>query len=140
MKELSIKQFVPVILSFVFLLNSNTAYCDLGDTLAQAKSKAALYKQKYGAVCPLFEIDKNGKVVWECWAAPPRMWSKRDAMEFGKNLLPNSLKNEIPKMSTKDGIYEPYIYSDGTMIILSGFGGSYIGVEVRASGYDGPRC
>jgi hypothetical protein len=125
MNELNIRSSTLAILSFIFLLHSNVAYCGLGDTLVQAKSKTLLYKQRYGAVAPLFKTDKNGKVIWECWAAPPRMWTKKEAMEFVKNLLPNSLKNETPKIGTKDGIYEPYIYSDGTMIILSGFNGKY---------------
>ena len=140
MNKLNIRSFALVVLSFALLLSSNVAYCDLGDTLAQAKSKASMYKQKYGAVDPLFKTDKNGKVIWECWAGPPREWTEKEAMEFAMKLLPSSLRNETPRKGSKDGTYYPYTFSDGTMIILQGFRGSYIGVEVRAPGYDGPRC
>ncbi len=128
-----------VVFSVVFL-SSNAAYCKLGGTLAQTKSKTSLFKKKYGAVAPMFETDKNGRIIWECWAAPPQMWSKKEALTFAKNLLPSSLKSETPKRGTKDVTLEPYIYSDGTIIILSEFKGRYIGVEVRAPGYDGPFC
>jgi len=140
MSKLNLKSSVLGILSFVFLLSPYMAYCDLGDTIAQAKSRASSYYQKYGALDPLFKSGKDGKVIWECWAAPARMWSQKEAMEFAKELVPSSLKNEILKRGTKDGTSELYTYSDGTMIIFSVFDQKYVSVEVRAPGYDGPRC
>ena len=118
---------------WVVFIAPSTANCCLGDTLDQAKMKAPLYKDKYGAVDPLFNTNANGKVIWECWAAPPQMWSKYEALEFAKQLIPSSIRKETPQEGEKDGGYEPFIYSDGTIIILTnGFGGKYIGVEVRA--------
>ena len=134
------KSIARVFISLVLLLPASTAFGDLGDSLSKAKSKATYYKSKYDAVTPIFKTNNNGIVNWECWAAPPREWSEKEALTFAIDLLPKSLKTETPQKGKKDGTYYPYSFSDGAMIILSGFQSSYLGVEVRAPGYDGPRC
>lgn len=73
--------------------------------------------------------------------SPPQMWSEYEALEFAKQLIPSSIRKETPQKGEKDGGYEPFIYADGTIIILTiGLGVKYIGVEVRAPNYNGPRC
>ena len=131
---------IAFIVYWVTIITPSTANCDLGDTLAKAKSKATQYKRSYGAVDPLFKANANGKIIWECWAAPPQMWSKSEAMEFAKQLIPSSIRKETPQKGEVDGGYEPFIYSDGTIIILTSGFKKYIGVEVRAPNYNGPRC
>ena len=124
----------------LFLLPASTAFGDLGDSLYKAKSNERYYKSKYGAILPLFTTNNNGTVIWECWAAPPREWSEQEALAFAIELLPKHLKTETPQRGKVDGSIYPYSFSDATMIILTGMQGSYIGVEVRAPGYDGPEC
>ncbi len=136
---MSIKKIIILTLIIVFIAPVITL-ANLEESLSKAKSRESFYKQQYSAAAPMFKADNNGKVIWECWAAPPREWSESEAMSFARVLLPASIKSESPKKGTKDGTYYPYNFSDGTMIILAGFGGKYFGVEVRASGYSGPRC
>jgi len=113
-----------------------------GKSLSQAKSKTSIYEAQYGAILPLFETDDNGNVVFECWVGPPEDWSEEEAMEFARNLLPSSLKDEIPDKDGIDGTEYSFTFSDGTIIILhsSYIKDRYMMVEVRIPGYDGPSC
>jgi hypothetical protein len=118
------------------------AIANLGEKLSTAKARTSYYKKSFGAVDPIFQANKNGVVIMECWAASPEMWTKAKAMEFAKLLIPKKLRNEKPKMGPEDRIMEPYTFSEGTMIILqqAGFSNKYIGVEVRSPEYKGPPC
>ena len=120
---------------------------NLGDTLSQAKARGKAYETQYGAVAPLFETDANGKVNWECWAAPPEQWTKDQAMKFARRLIPKAMAAKPPKHGAKDGVYEPYFYPDGTVVIfqvmnlvVQGVRGNYFGVEVHSPNYAGQRC
>ncbi len=120
---------------------------NLGDTLSQAKARGKAYETQYGAVAPLFNIDANGKVNWECWAAPPEQWTKDQAMKFAQRLIPKAMAAKSPKNGAIDGVYEPYFYPDGTVVIfqvmslvIQGVRGNYFGVEVRSPNYAGQRC
>ncbi len=128
------------VLIMVILIIPKCVYANIGDSLSKAKSRTEYYKKKYGAIDPLFETDDNGKVIWECWVAPPEQWTEKEALKFAMELVPKPLKKEAPKKERKDGTYYPYKLSDGTMIILSGFNGAYFGLEVRAPGFKGSRC
>jgi hypothetical protein len=117
---------------------------NLGDTLSQAKAHGKAYEAQYGAVAPLFNTDANGKVNWECWAAPPEQWTKDQAIEFSRRLIPKDMASKSPKKGAIDGINEPYFYPDGTVVILQVMGvviqgvrGKYLGVEVHNSSYAG---
>lgn len=131
-----------VVLVTMGVVSDTTA--NLGESLSAAKARSHEYGTKYKAGALLFKTDSRGVVVWECWDAPARMWNKQEAMNLATDLLPKGLKKETPSPGGVDGMYEPYTFSDGTMIILSGglsaLNGKYIGVEVRAPGYTGPRC
>lgn len=131
---------VSMLFLFGMLFAPIASFANLGDSLSKAQARASLYKQKYEAVDPLFEVDSKGKVAWECWAAPPNMWGQSEALKLGRALLPVSLRKESPKKEPKDGSYYPYTFSDGTMIIISGYNGKYMGVEVRSPNFSGPRC
>lgn len=133
------KQLIVFIIIPIVLL-STSLFANLGDTLPEAKARQGKYAKLYGAINPLYETDKNGIVIFECWAAPPEMWSRSKALEFGKMLVPEELKDENPKMGKLDGTLLPFIYSDGTQIFLSMAGNLCMGVEVRLSSYDGPNC
>lgn len=135
-----INSITVAVFMMVILIIPKSSYANLGDSLSKAKSRTEYYKKKYGAIDPLFETDDNGKVIWECWAAPPKQWTGKEALKFAMELVPKPLKKETPKKGKKDGTYYPYKFSDGTMIILSGFNGAYFGLEVRAPGFKGPRC
>ena len=115
----SISMVVVVLVYSGPFLFPNTAKCALGDTLAQAKSKSSQYERKYGAVAPMFQTDSAGSVIWEGWSAPPQMWSKTEALEFARQLLPSAVRDEAPTKGEKDGTKEPFIYSDGTVITSS---------------------
>ena len=126
------------------------AQANLGDTLSQANARGRAYEIQYGAVAPLFNTDTNGKVNWECWAAPPEQWTRDQAIELARRLIPKDMASKSPKKGAKDGSYEPYVYPDGTVVILNSAGdilqgargivGSYIGVEVHSPSYAGGRC
>jgi len=120
---------------------------NLGDTLMQAMVHGKVYETQYGAVAPLFNTDANGKVNWECWAAPAELWTKDQAMEVARRLIPTSMASESPKKGAIDGTNEPYFYPDGTVVILQvisldiqGVRGNYFGVEARSPSYVGPYC
>ena len=133
-------RITTAILCLIWLFPS-MANSNLYEPISKAKSRETIYMQKFGAVAPLFKTNSEGLIIWECWASPPEEWTKKQAMEFAKLLIPKKLLKEKPKKGDKDSSYEPYMYSDGTMIILtSGINNKYIGVEVRAPGYKGPRC
>ena len=119
----------------------------LGDTLSQAKMHGKSYETQFGAVEPLFNTDANGVVNWECWAAPAELWTKDQAMELARLLIPRTIASKSPKKGAIDGTNEPYTYPDGTVVILQviplvieGIGGKYFGVEVRSPSYVGPYC
>jgi len=113
----------------------------LGDTLSVAKGRAAEFKGRYGAINPIFDTDKQGRVVRECWAAPPEEWTKSQAMSFAAELVPAALRKEQPKVLPKDGGQESFVYSDGTTVLIVGWqAGRYIQVEVHAKGFTGTRC
>jgi len=126
------------------------AQANLGETVAEAKSHERAYRFLFGAVYPLFNTDTNGKVNWECWAAPAEQWTKDQAIELARRLIPKDMASKSPKRGAKDGQYEPYVYPDGTVVILNSSGaalqgargivGSYIGVEVHSPSYAGGRC
>ena len=123
------------------------AYSNLGDTLSQAKVRGEVYEAEFGAAAPLFDTDSNGKVNWECWAAPPEQWTKDQAMEFARKLIPKTISSISPKEGELNGIREPYFYPDGTVVILqvadlgiNGVRESYFGVEVFSPSYTGPNC
>ena len=120
---------------------------NLGDTPSQAKARGNAYETQYGAVAPLFGTDPNGKVNWECWAAPPELWTKDQAMELARRLIPKDIASKSPKKGAIDGVNEPYFYPDGTVVILQGMKvvgkgvrGNYLGVEVHSPSYAGQRC
>lgn len=75
------KKLLTIIGISLLFFNPVVAVANLGDSLAKAKSRAPFYKSKYGAVAPLFETNDEGKIVWECWAAPPR-WMEKE-LSFG---------------------------------------------------------
>lgn len=131
--------FVPCLLLASTSVGSS-ALSNLGEKMETAKARSTEYGSKYNAIEPLFKADNSGMVVWECWAAPARMWSKAEAMDLASDLLPKKLKRQVPKAGVIDGSSERYTFSDGTMIILTGFSGRYIDVEVRAPSYKGPDC
>lgn len=134
-------QHLAILIFWVLCLPPAIATANLEDSLAKAKSRASFYEAKYGAVAPLFKTNDKGIVVWECWAGPPNEWTKKEVLEFARLLIPKRLWKETPRKGKADGIYEPHTYSDGTMIILSsGLGSRYMGLEVRAPQYTGPRC
>ena len=112
----------------------------LGERVAAAKARANDYKTKFGAVDPVFQTDASGRIIMECWAAPPEMWSKARAMALGNELLPPKLKVAKPKALPRDGSEEAYVWSDGTKLVLKAFQDKYIQVEVRAKTYTGPGC
>ena len=69
---------MKIFITFLVLITLSTkAFYNLCYTLEKAKSRTDYYAQKYGAVDPLFKTDDSGKVIWECWAAPPEGWTKR---------------------------------------------------------------
>lgn len=76
----------------------------------------------------------------ECWAAPPEMWSKAQAMALGKKLLPPKLRTVKPKPQLPDEADEGYVWADGTRLLLLKAGEKYIQVEVRTKSYTGPGC
>ncbi len=131
-----------VVLVTMGVVSDTTA--NLGESLSAAQARSHEYGTKYKAIALLFITDSRGVVVSECWDAPGRNWNKQEAMNLATDLLPKGLKKETPSPGGVDGMYEPYTFSDGTMIILTGgfsaLNGKYIGVEVRAPGYTGPRC
>lgn len=120
---------------------------NLGDTLSEAEARGKAYKTQYGAVAPLFHTDANGKVIWECWAAPPEQWTKDQALEFARQLIRKDVVSRFPVSGKKDGSFETYTLLDGTIVILQfltlkvkGSRGDYIGLEVRSPTYTGPKC
>ena len=115
-------------------------FADIGKPLDQAKKKTINYGKRYEAVNPFFKTDGNGKVVAECWNAPPQMWDRKTALKLAKELVPNKLKKENPKIKGKDGSEEHYEFSDGTKVILLMVGEKCIVVGVYSPGYDGPTC
>lgn len=116
------------------------AVANLGDSLREAKARAPVYMERYGAIEPIFETSSDGTVIMECWAAPAKPWTKAQAYEFGKELLPSALHNTKPRAMPTDGTLESFEYEDGTLLILQGLNGMYFGVEVAGKEYQGPRC
>ena len=122
------------------------AQANLGETVAEAKSNERAYRFLFGAVYPLFNTDTNGKVNWECWAAPAEQWTKHEVMDFARLLIPKDMASKSPKKGAIDGISDAYFYPDGTVVILDAgitFRGAkrlYIGVEVRSPSYTGYLC
>lgn len=117
-----------------------TLWADLGEPLAAAKLRGPRYKAAYGAVAPIFQVDAKGIVVMECWAAPPEMWSKAQALGFGTKLLPAKLSKMEPKLRGRDGSAELFEWPDGTTMVLMAFKDKYLSVEVRTGTYNGNRC
>ena len=120
---------------------------DLGDTLNKAKSRKSVYKKAFGAVSPIFKTNKNGRIIFECWAAPAEQWSKEQVMKFAKKLVFPKLANQVPQKLKNKGSKEIYKYQDGTMIFLEvmpiplpGTQGNYVGIEVQSSTYRGINC
>lgn len=113
---------------------------NLGEPLATAKVRGSRYQAVYGAVEPIFKVDAKGNVVMECWAAPPAMWSKSQAMAFGTVLLPEKLAKTQPKSTGRDGSAELFQWPDGTTMVLRAFKDKYLSIEVRAKSYTGNRC
>jgi hypothetical protein len=113
---------------------------NLGEPLAAAKLRGPRYKAVYGAVAPIFQVDAKGGVVMECWAAPPEMWSKTQAMGLGAALVPVKLSKIEPKSRGRDGSAELFEWPDGTTMVLRSFRDKYLSVEVRAATFTGNRC
>jgi hypothetical protein len=113
---------------------------NLGEPLAAAKLRGPRYKAAYGAVVPIFQVDAKGVVVMECWAAPPEMWSKAQAMSLGAALVPAKLRKIEPKAHGRDGSAEEFKWPDGTTMVLMAFKDKYLSVEVRTATYTGNRC
>ncbi len=123
------------------------AQATLGETVAEAKSHARTYRNLYGACCPLFQTDTNGKVIWECWAAPPEQWTKHEVMHFARLLIPKDMASKSPKKGAIEGDRELYYYPDGTVVSLTFTNiaiprtkGIYYGVEVHSPSYTGYFC
>jgi len=136
-----------IFLTLCFLINPLVAGANLGDTLNKAKSRGNGYKRSFGALHPIFETNKNGKIIFECWAAPAKQWSKEQVMKFAKKLVSPKLANQVPKNLKKVGSKEIYEYRDGTKIFyqvmpfsIPNTQGNYIGVEVQSPTYKGADC
>ena len=116
------------------------AQANIGDTLREAEAHGKTYETHYGAILPLFETDSDGKVIWECWAAPAEQWTKDQAFRLAQQLIPAKTATQTPKNEGVDGTLERFTYPDGTVIILQVFQGRYMGVEVHSSSYVGNYC
>ena len=129
------------------VLTATLAVVNLGDTTSQAKARGKAYESQFGAIAPMFNTNANGRINWECWAAPAELWTMDQAKNFAQRLIPRAMASKSPKKGAIDGVYEPYFYPDGTVVIfqvmrlvIPGLKGTYLGVEVQSPSYDGLRC
>ena len=81
-------------------------------------------------------------IVWECWEAPARKWTKPQAMSLARDLIPQALKKKIPRKKQSKLGGEMLVYQDGTTVWLrySSVTASYAGVAVWAPEYKGVPC
>ena len=129
-----------VIFFCVFFIFPPILSADIGESIIQAKEKTAYYEKKYGAVCPFFVTNESGKIIVECWNAPPQHWNKQTAMILAKELVPEQLQKQDPKFIEKDGVEEIFSFSDGTKIVFVVFNNKCTLVGVYAPEYKGPTC
>lgn len=115
----------------VFWCVPSTVLGNVGETEAKAKQRTINYERKFLGFDPIYDIE-DGKVAMECWQAPARMWSRDEALLFGKALANST---ELPRLIRRDGANDVYELRNGIQIrILEGVPGRYISVEVTAKG------
>ena len=121
---------------------TSNATADLGASLEQTKARASLHAAKHEGLHPLYKANGSGIVVWECWEAPAREWTKPQALSLARDLIPQALKTQTPRREKSKWGGEMLVYQDGTTVWLeySSFTATYIGVAVWAREYKGPAC
>lgn len=115
-------------------------FASLGEQVETAKLRAKDYGKRYGATDPVFKTDRDGRIIMECWSAPPEMWSYEQAVALSKELLPPAFRSVEPKaLGRRDG-YESFTWGDGTLIALRMSEGKYVRVQATAGDYTSPAC
>jgi hypothetical protein len=134
------KNLLSLLLAALFLSASVSATARLGEKEAVAEKKEKRFKKKYGATDPFYKTDSKGKIVQECWQAPPDGWGMGKALKFARELIPSNLGKGKAKREKVEGNQIFYKYKNGATIVLSEGPNGIIQVEVYAPGYKGQRC
>jgi len=134
--EAMILKRVAMVLSIFLILSfasTHSAEATLGDKAKKAKSRGKVWKKRYGAFAPLVLTNKKGRVIWECWSGPLKMWSTQQAMRFAKKLISPKLRKQKPRLLKSSRRSKGYRFKNGTQVrFLNGYKGRYTGVEVCA--------
>lgn len=116
-------------------------HASLGEQAKDAKARGVDYAQRFEARTPKFEIDGAGVVIMECWVAPSRLWTEKEAIALAKELLPPRLKNAEPKaLATRGGLHQLFAFDGVTALLRLSERGRFLSVEVRTDSYKGPTC
>lgn len=118
------------------------AIADIGVSLEQTKSRSEMHAANHGGRHPLFETNKRGIVVRECWEAPRGGWTKPEAMSLVRDLIPQTLKKQTPRKMEREPGGEMLVFPDGTSVWLehSSVRPTFRLVAVWASESRGHKC
>lgn len=134
------KKAVCLLLAALVWSGAGPADARLGEPEKKAASWEKKWAKMFGATNGYFKTNDKGFVVQECWEGPSEGWSESKALKFGRHLVPNKLRKQMPKRGKVEGTYVWYKYKDGTTIVLSEGPSGFIQVEVHLPSYKGRRC
>ncbi len=134
------KNLFSVLLAALFVCTTVNASARLGETEAAAKKSEKRLLKKYGAGDPYYQTNAKGKIVQECWQAPPQGWGMGKALKFARELIPAKLRRGKAKREKVEGNLIFFKYKNGATVVLSEGPNGIIQVEVYAPGYTGRRC
>lgn len=134
------KNLLSVLLAALFLCASATSSARLGEKKAVAEKKEKRLEKRYGTTDPYYKTNAKGKIIQECWQAPPDGLGMGKALKFARELIPAKLRKGKPKREQVEGNYIFFKYKNGATIVLSEGPNGIIQIEVHAPGYKGRRC
>ena len=91
----------------IWMTVATPALAVLGESPSAARRREATWRQRYGAVAPIINVE-GGRVVQECWSAPPDGWNQSTALDFARQLLPASVRTESFESLPPDGATKGY--------------------------------
>jgi hypothetical protein len=134
------KNLYCLLLAALFLCSPAPAGARLLEKEAAAKKREKHLTKSYGATEPFYQTDGKGRVVQECWQAPPEGWGTDKALKFARELIPPNLRKGKPQRQKVKGNQIFFTYPKGATIVLSEGPSGIIQIEVHAPGYKGRRC
>jgi hypothetical protein len=134
------KNLFSVLLAALFLCTTISASARLGEKEAAAEKREKRLEKKYGASDPYYKTNAKGKIVQECWQAPPEGWGVNKALKFARELIPPKLRKGKLQRTKVEGNQIFYKFPQGAIVVLSEGPNGIIQVEVHTPGYKGRRC